>query len=69
MRGRVGHRWSFLQKPDGPNATIVTELYDCSRVPADFRSAMENGKIWVDGMDATLERLADLAASLGAATN
>jgi hypothetical protein len=67
--GRVGHRWSFLLTPDGPNATIVTELYDCSSAPADFRRGMDNGNIWVDGMDATLERLAELAAPDGAAKN
>jgi hypothetical protein len=65
--GRVGHRWSFLLSPDGPNATVVTELYDCSRAPADFRKEMDNGNIWIDGMDATLERLAELATSDGAA--
>ena len=65
--GRVGHRWTFLLSPDGPSATIVTELYDCSRAPADFRKGMDNGTIWIDGMEATLERLAELAASDGAA--
>jgi hypothetical protein len=65
--GRVGHRWSFLLNPDGPSATSVTELYDCSGAPADFRRGIDNGKIWVAGMDATLERLAELATSQGAA--
>jgi len=28
---RWGHRWSYELTPDGPDATIVTESYDCSR--------------------------------------
>lgn len=65
--GRVGHRWSFLMSPDGPSATIVTELYDCSSAPADFRRGMDDGKIWIDGMNATLERLDELTATGGPA--
>ena len=30
---RWGHRWSYQLTPDGPDATIVTEIYDCSRAP------------------------------------
>ncbi|HWD55323.1 MAG TPA: hypothetical protein VG346_09370 [Acidimicrobiales bacterium] len=60
---RVGHRWSFLLTPEGPGATVVTELYDCSRAPADFRRGMDNGKIWLDGMEETLERLDAFAVS------
>jgi hypothetical protein len=67
--GRMGHRWIFLLNPDGPTATIVTENYDCAKAPAAFREGMDNGKIWIDAMTATLERLADLAASNGAAAN
>jgi hypothetical protein len=29
--GAWGQRWSFELTPDGPDATIVTEIYDCSR--------------------------------------
>ncbi len=27
-----GQRWSFELTPDGPDATIVTEIFDCSGV-------------------------------------
>jgi hypothetical protein len=30
---RWGQRWSYQLTPDGPDATIVTEIYDCSRAP------------------------------------
>lgn len=61
---RWGHRWSFELAPDGPDATVVTEIYDCSRAPAEARSGMDGGRIWIDGMTTTLERLAVLSADL-----
>jgi uncharacterized protein YndB with AHSA1/START domain len=54
---RWGQRWSFELAPDGPDATIVTEIYDCSRAPADERAGMDNGKVWAASMARTLERL------------
>jgi uncharacterized protein YndB with AHSA1/START domain len=60
--GRVGHRWSFELGSDGPGATIVTESYDCSRAPEREREGMGNGRVWLDAMTATLERLDGLCA-------
>jgi hypothetical protein len=54
---RWGHRWSYELVPDGPGATIVTEIYDCSRAPDRARSDMSDGKVWADAMARTLERL------------
>jgi hypothetical protein len=54
---RWGHRWIFELTPDGPDATVVTEIYDCSRAPEDERLGMKNGNIWVESMTKTLERL------------
>jgi uncharacterized protein YndB with AHSA1/START domain len=54
---RWGHRWSYRLEPDGPEATIVTESYDCSTVPAEERAAMDDGRCWIPAMTATLERL------------
>jgi hypothetical protein len=54
---RWGQRWSFELAPDGPDATVVTELFDCSGVPEDQRADIDNGKIWVTSMHRTLERL------------
>jgi hypothetical protein len=59
---RWGHRWSFELTPDGPDATLVTEIYDCSRVPDEGRAGMEGGKIWIEGMTGTLGRLAAVCA-------
>jgi uncharacterized protein YndB with AHSA1/START domain len=55
--GRLGHRWTFELASDGPGATMVTESYDCSRAPEREREGMDNGRVWLDAMTATLERL------------
>jgi hypothetical protein len=40
----------------------VTEIFDCSQVPEDQRVDIDYGKIWVESMAATLERLDALCA-------
>jgi len=57
---RWGQRWSFELTPDGPDATVVTEIFDCSRVPEDQRVDVDYGNIWVQSMHRTLERLDQL---------
>ena len=59
---RWGHRWSYQLTPDGLDATVVTEIYDCSRAPAEERAEMDNGNIWIEAMATTLERLDALCA-------
>jgi hypothetical protein len=59
---RWGQRWSYQLTPDGPDATIVTEIYDCSRAPEKARAGMDNGRVWIDAMARTLERLDALCA-------
>jgi len=61
-QSRWGQRWSYQLTPDGPDATVVTEIYDCSRAPADARAQMDNGKVWAESMAKTLERLDALCA-------
>jgi len=36
---------------------VVTEIYDCSRVPEPERAGMDNGRVWIEAMTGTLERL------------
>ena len=62
---RWGQRWSYQLTPDGPDATIVTEVYDCSRAPEDERAQMDNGGVWVESMTKTLERLDALCTRQG----
>jgi len=59
----LGHRWSYQLTPDGPDATVVTEIYDCSRAPEESRAGMDNGKVWIQAMAKTLERLDALCAA------
>ena len=54
---RWGHRWTYELVPDGTDATIVTEVYDCSSAPADVRAGMGHGEVWAEAMASTLERL------------
>jgi hypothetical protein len=54
---RWGHRWGFDLVPEGPAATMVTEWWDGSRVPAD---EAEDGRQWIPSMQATLRRLEEL---------
>jgi uncharacterized protein YndB with AHSA1/START domain len=51
---RWGHRWRFDLAPDGPGATVVTETWDGSGIPADDA---EDGRQWLPSMTRTLERL------------
>jgi hypothetical protein len=61
-QARWGQRWSFELTADGPDAAIVTEIFDCSQVPEDERVDIDNGRIWVESMNRTLERLDALCA-------
>jgi hypothetical protein len=60
---RWGHRWSYELTPDGPHATVVTEIYDCSRAPEEERAGMDNGNGWIETMTKTLERLEGLCTT------
>ncbi|HXW79864.1 MAG TPA: SRPBCC family protein [Acidimicrobiales bacterium] len=60
---RWGHRWTYELTPDGPDATIVTEIYDCSRAPENERVGMDNGNVWREAMETTLERLDSLCTA------
>jgi hypothetical protein len=59
---RNGSRWGFDLTPDGPEATVVTETYDCSSSPDQVRQAVDNGNGWIEAMTTTLERIDQLCA-------
>ena len=54
---RWGQRWGFELVPDGPDATVVTHRYDCSRVPEAHQAQMAGGRVWLAAMAETLRRL------------
>lgn len=50
-------RWGYQLEADGPNATIVTELFDCTESPEWLRTAVDGGNGWLPAMRASLEAL------------
>jgi hypothetical protein len=54
---RSEHRWLYELNPLGPESTLVTETYDCTRAPEWLRNAVKGGTRWIASMTATLERL------------
>jgi hypothetical protein len=56
-----GQLWGYELTPDGEDATVVTEIFDCARWPGDEKADLDNGKIWIEAMTKTLERLDDMA--------
>ena len=59
----AGYRWGYVLTPDGDDATIVTEVFDCGPAENRWILLQEDGE-WINGatsvrasMAATLERL------------
>jgi uncharacterized protein YndB with AHSA1/START domain len=52
-----GYSWAFRLQPDG-DATIVTEVFDCTEAAQVIRDTVEDGRSWVPAMHQTLDRLA-----------
>ena len=61
------YRWGFEFAPDGVDATMVTESFDCTRSDEDLREAVREGEGWRDAMTASLVRLELLAKTMGSA--
>jgi hypothetical protein len=60
----LGHRWVFELTPDGPDATVVTERYDCSRAGDAVKERVDGGRAWMRAMATSLERLDHLCSTL-----
>jgi hypothetical protein len=60
---RQGQRWGFELVPDGPDATVVTHHYDCSRVPEKLRASVDGGRAWIPAMARTLQHLDQLCTA------
>ena len=61
----AGYRWGYILTPDGDDATVVTEVFDCGPLPEDLLS---DGGMWINGsttvretMMASLERLEEIS--------
>jgi uncharacterized protein YndB with AHSA1/START domain len=58
------YRWGWEFAPDGPDATQVTETFDCTRSPQWLHEAVKEGEGWRDAMTASLVKLALLAQAV-----
>jgi hypothetical protein len=54
-----GYSWGYQLQADG-DATVVTEIFDCTEAAQIIRDDVQDGQGWVQGMWQTLERLASL---------
>ncbi|HEX3708130.1 MAG TPA: SRPBCC family protein [Mycobacteriales bacterium] len=59
----VGHRWIFELAPEGPDATMVTESYDCTAAPESLQKVVNGGEHWRAGMEATLVKLDEVCSA------
>jgi hypothetical protein len=54
----AGYRWGYILTPDGVDATVVTEVFDCGSFP----DLLRDGGGWINGTSSVLE---SMTASLG----
>src|ERR1700719_112436 len=50
----AGYRWGYILTPDGDDATVVTEVFDCGRLPDDL---LRDGGTWINGTNSVLESM------------
>src|ERR1700691_3279124 len=53
----AGYRWGYVLSPDGDDATVVTEVFDCGAVEMSENILREGGK-WINGSNSVLESMA-----------
>ncbi len=56
-----GHLWGYELTPDGEDATVVTEVFDCARWPEEDKPFIDYGRNWIEAMTKTLDRLDQMA--------
>ena len=53
----AGYRWGYILTPDGDDATVVTEVFDCG--PEENRQhLLRDGGEWINGSNSVRESLA-----------
>jgi len=54
----AGYRWGYILTPDGDDATVVTEVFDCGTVTEEIRqSLLRDGGAWINGNNSVLESM------------
>jgi hypothetical protein len=52
----AGYRWGYILTPDGDDATVVTEVFDCG--PEENRQhLLREGGGWINGTNSVLESM------------
>ena len=52
----AGYRWGYSLSPDGDDATVVTEVFDCG--PKENRQTLlHEGGAWINGTNSVLESM------------
>jgi len=55
----AGYRWGYILTPDGDDATVVTEVFDCGAVTEEIRqSLLRDGGAWINGSNSVLQSMA-----------
>ena len=57
----AGYRWGYILTPDGHDATVVTEVFDCGPEENRWILLREGGE-WINGTNSVLE---SMTATLG----
>ncbi|MDQ6947315.1 MAG: hypothetical protein M3256_13860 [Actinomycetota bacterium] len=50
----AGYRWGYILTPDGGDATVVTEVFDCGPLSEELLS---DGGAWINGTNSVLESM------------
>lgn len=53
----AGYRWGYVLTPDGDDATVVTEVFDCGTEEIR-QSLLHDGGAWINGNNSVLESMA-----------
>jgi hypothetical protein len=53
----AGYRWGYILTPDGDDATIVTEVFDCGPLKEIRQSLLGDGGAWINGTNSVLESM------------
>ncbi len=54
----AGYRWGFILTPDGDDATVVTEVFECSAVTEEIRQSLfSDGGAWINGKNSMLQSM------------
>jgi hypothetical protein len=51
----AGYRWGYILTPDGDDATVVTEVFDFTKVSEDL---LRDDGTWINGSNSVLESMA-----------